>query len=65
MNKKNWNFKQNSQLKSLQKGTSVYATIRVTSSPKLRAKISKLMPCKKVAVGIHKQGTLGAKSYNS
>ena len=42
MNKKTGNFKQNSQLKILQKGTSVYATIRVTSSPKIKSKNFKI-----------------------
>ena len=57
MNKTTGNFKRNSQLKS-----SVYATIRVTSSPTIKSKISKLMPFKKVAVELRKQGTWGPRA---
>ena len=53
--------------KSLQKETSVYmvyATIWATSSPKINSKTSKINAVLKVAVGLRKQGTLRAKSYN-
>ena len=42
MNNKTGKFMQNSQLKSLQKETSVYATIRVTSSQKFKSKNFKI-----------------------
>ena len=65
MNKKNGNFKQNTQLKSLQKKPQSMRQFEQPLVQILRAKISKLMPFKKVAVGLRKQGTLMAKSYNS
>ena len=34
-------------------------------SPKINSKTSKINAVKKVAIGIRKQGTLSAKSYNS
>ena len=65
MNKTTGNFKQNSQLKSSQQKPQSMQQFEQPLVQKLRAKISKLMPFKKVAVGPRKQGTLGAKSYNS
>ena len=65
MNKKTGNFKQNSQLKSLQKKPQSVRHFEQPLVQKSRSKNSQLMPFKKVAVGLRKQGTLGAKSDNS
>ena len=67
MNKKTGNFKQNSQHKSLQKKPQSMRQFEQPLVQKLRAKNSKLMPFKKVAIELSKQETLreGGKSYNS
>ena len=47
MNKKKLGILAKFTATELTKDTSVYATIRATSSPKIKSKISKLMPFKK------------------